>query len=42
MNQSVIAACIAGICITSHEFMKRKRRIVKVEGLGSVESWEFG
>jgi hypothetical protein len=41
-NQSVIAVCIAGICIACHEFMKRKRRKNNVEGLGSVESWEFG
>jgi hypothetical protein len=42
LNQSVFAVCFAGICIVSHELMKRKRRGSKVEGLGSVESWEFG
>ncbi|KAI0270050.1 hypothetical protein BC834DRAFT_864712 [Gloeopeniophorella convolvens] len=42
VNQSVIAACVAVICITAHELMKRKRRGKKVKGLGSVESWEFG
>jgi hypothetical protein len=42
LNQSVFAVCVAGICIISHELMKRKRRGRKVEGLGSVESWEFG
>ncbi|KAH9179383.1 hypothetical protein EDB89DRAFT_1901360, partial [Lactarius sanguifluus] len=26
VNQSVIAVCIAALCITSHELMKRKRR----------------
>ncbi|KAI0247633.1 hypothetical protein BJV78DRAFT_904502 [Lactifluus subvellereus] len=42
LNQSVFTVCIAGICIISHDIMKRKRRGNKVEGLGSVESWEFG
>ncbi|KAI0061410.1 hypothetical protein BV25DRAFT_1916791 [Artomyces pyxidatus] len=42
INQSVIAGCIVGILVTAHEFMKRKRRGRPVEGLGSVESWEFG
>ncbi|KAI0087845.1 hypothetical protein BDY19DRAFT_892588 [Irpex rosettiformis] len=43
INQSVIAVVIFAICITSHECMKRKRRGLHAqEGLGSVESWEFG
>lgn len=43
INQSVIAAVIFVVCITSHEHMKRKRRGKhQQEGLGSVESWQFG
>ena len=43
INQSVIAVAIFAICITSHEYMKRKRRgKYDKEGLGSVESWQFG
>ncbi|KAI0075096.1 hypothetical protein K474DRAFT_1600449 [Panus rudis PR-1116 ss-1] len=45
INQSVIAVGIFVVCITSHELMRRKRRGKKwknQEGLGSVESWEFG
>ncbi|KAH9002732.1 hypothetical protein EDB86DRAFT_3063264 [Lactarius hatsudake] len=42
VNQSVIAVCIAALCITSHELMKRKRRGNEPESHDSVESWEFG
>ncbi|KIJ64508.1 hypothetical protein HYDPIDRAFT_90493 [Hydnomerulius pinastri MD-312] len=43
INQSVIAIGLAAICITSHEVMKRRRRGPHPpEGLGSVESWQFG
>ncbi|KAI0697898.1 hypothetical protein BC835DRAFT_1336744 [Cytidiella melzeri] len=43
INQSVIAVVIFTICITSHDLMKRKRRgKERREGLGSVESWQFG
>ncbi|KAK7681546.1 hypothetical protein QCA50_015278 [Cerrena zonata] len=45
VNQSVIAVGIFVVCITSHELMRRKRRgkrYRKSEGLGSVETWEFG
>ncbi|KAH9159491.1 hypothetical protein EDB89DRAFT_2048781 [Lactarius sanguifluus] len=42
VNQSVIAVCIAALCITSHELMKRKRRGNEPETHDSVESWEFG
>ncbi|KAH9891938.1 DUF221-domain-containing protein [Cubamyces lactineus] len=44
INQSVVAGGIFLITITAHELMKRKRRGKRQhgEGLGSVESWEFG
>ncbi|TDL23258.1 hypothetical protein BD410DRAFT_769147 [Rickenella mellea] len=43
INQSVLAAVIATICVSSHEYMKRKRRGKgPFEKLGSVESWQFG
>ncbi|THH23170.1 hypothetical protein EUX98_g8009 [Antrodiella citrinella] len=47
INQSVIAACIFTLCITSHALMRRKRRgrgcsARKEDDLGSVETWEFG
>ncbi|KAJ3556206.1 hypothetical protein NM688_g2150 [Phlebia brevispora] len=45
INQSVIAAGLFVICVTSHEYMKRKRRGGRGYGkdeLGSVESWQFG
>ncbi|KAI0822219.1 DUF221-domain-containing protein [Trametes gibbosa] len=44
INQSVVAGAIFLITITAHELMKRKRRGKRHngEGLGSVESWEFG
>lgn len=42
VNQSVITVCIAVLCITSHELMKRKRRGNEPKSHGSVESWEFG
>ncbi|THH20111.1 hypothetical protein EW146_g1190 [Bondarzewia mesenterica] len=43
INQSVIAVCLGAVCITAHEIMKRKRRgRRRVDGLGSVETWEFG
>ncbi|KAH7885331.1 hypothetical protein F5I97DRAFT_1956518 [Phlebopus sp. FC_14] len=43
INQSVIAIGLAAICITSHEVLKRRRRGTHPqEGLGSVESWQFG
>lgn len=44
INQSVVAGVIFLITISAHEFMKRKRRgkVPTGEGLGSVESWEFG
>ncbi|KAG1745993.1 uncharacterized protein EDB91DRAFT_1120093 [Suillus paluster] len=44
INQSVIAVALAVVSVTSHEIMKRKRRgrHIQLEGLGSVESWEFG
>ncbi|KAI0346019.1 DUF221-domain-containing protein [Trametopsis cervina] len=43
INQSVIAAVICVVCLTSHELMKRRRRgKPEQKGLGSVESWEFG
>ncbi|KAL4246638.1 CSC1 family protein [Abortiporus biennis] len=45
INQSVVAVGILVIAISSHEYMRRKRRgdrWNKAEGLGSVESWQFG
>lgn len=43
INQSVLAGCIILICVTAHDFMRRKRRGKnREEPLGSVESWEFG
>ncbi|KAG1751153.1 hypothetical protein EDB19DRAFT_1675660 [Suillus lakei] len=44
VNQSVIAIALAAVSVTSHEIMKRRRRgpHTQLEGLGSVESWEFG
>ncbi|KAI0671009.1 DUF221-domain-containing protein [Trametes maxima] len=44
INQSVVAGGILLITVSAHEFMKRKRRGKRWnnEGLGSVESWEFG
>ncbi|KAG2153124.1 uncharacterized protein EDB93DRAFT_1136745 [Suillus bovinus] len=44
INQTVIAIVLAIVSVTSHEIMKRKRRgfRTQLEGLGSVESWEFG
>ncbi|KAH9846366.1 DUF221-domain-containing protein [Lenzites betulinus] len=44
INQSVVAGAIFLITISAHELMKRKRRGKRHdgEGLGSVESWEFG
>ncbi|KAG0700120.1 hypothetical protein DFH29DRAFT_933566 [Suillus ampliporus] len=44
IDQSIIAVVLAVVSVTSHEIMKRKRRgrHTQLEGLGSVESWEFG
>ncbi|KAG2338484.1 hypothetical protein BDR05DRAFT_969182 [Suillus weaverae] len=44
LNQSVITIALAVVSVTSHEIMKRRRRGLhtQLEGLGSVESWEFG
>ncbi|KAH7928412.1 hypothetical protein BV22DRAFT_207268 [Leucogyrophana mollusca] len=43
INQSVIAIGLTVLCVTSHEIMKRRRRgRSPPEGLGSVESWQFG
>ncbi|KAI0714066.1 hypothetical protein C8T65DRAFT_738952 [Cerioporus squamosus] len=44
INQSVVAGGILLVTISAHEFMRRKRRGKGPfkEGLGSVESWEFG
>ncbi|KAF9242543.1 hypothetical protein BU15DRAFT_86750 [Melanogaster broomeanus] len=43
INQSVIALGLTVICVASHEVMKRRRRgHHPAEGLGSVESWQFG
>ncbi|KAH9950604.1 DUF221-domain-containing protein [Amylocystis lapponica] len=43
INQSVIAGIILLVTTTWHETMKRKRRgLRRGEGLGSVESWQFG
>ncbi|KAF8835644.1 DUF221-domain-containing protein [Paxillus ammoniavirescens] len=43
INQSVIAVGLAVICITSYEVLKRRRRGPHPpQGLGSVESWQFG
>ncbi|OJA09613.1 hypothetical protein AZE42_01404 [Rhizopogon vesiculosus] len=44
INQSLIAIVLAVVSVTSHEIMKRKRRghHAQLEGLGSVESWQFG
>jgi hypothetical protein len=42
VNQSVITVCIAVLCVTSHELMKRKRRGNEPKSRGSVESWDFG
>ncbi|KAG2066463.1 DUF221-domain-containing protein [Suillus decipiens] len=44
INQSVIAIALVTVSVTSHEIMKRRRRRLHTqpEGLGSVESWEFG
>ncbi len=44
INQSVVAGGILLITISAHEFMRRKRRGKGPfkEGLGSVETWEFG
>lgn len=44
VNQSVITIVVAVISVTSHEILKRRRRGLHIqpEGLGSVESWEFG
>ncbi|KAG2129484.1 hypothetical protein DEU56DRAFT_817317 [Suillus clintonianus] len=44
INQSAIAVALVAVSVTSHEIMKRKRRGLhtQLEGLGSVESWEFG
>jgi hypothetical protein len=42
INQSVLTVCIAVLCITSHELMKRKRRGNEPKSYDGVESWEFG
>ena len=44
INQSVVAGAIFLITISSHEYMRRKRRGKPPypEPLGSVETWEFG
>ncbi|OAX42854.1 DUF221-domain-containing protein [Rhizopogon vinicolor AM-OR11-026] len=44
VNQSLIAIVLAVVSVTSHEIMKRKRRghHAQLEGLRSVESWQFG
>lgn len=45
INQSVMALGLTLICITGHEYMKRKRRgkhAAHSDALGSRESWEFG
>ncbi|CDO75297.1 hypothetical protein BN946_scf184654.g5 [Trametes cinnabarina] len=44
INQSVVAGVIILITVSAHEVMKRKRRGKSPhgEGLGSIESWEFG
>ncbi|EPQ54451.1 hypothetical protein GLOTRDRAFT_121604 [Gloeophyllum trabeum ATCC 11539] len=44
VNQSVVGVGLLVVCVSAHEFMKRKRRGNHrgEEGLGSVESWEFG
>ncbi|KAG1906688.1 uncharacterized protein F5891DRAFT_476392 [Suillus fuscotomentosus] len=44
VNQSVITIVVAVMSVMSHEILKRRRRGLHIqpEGLGSVESWEFG
>lgn len=46
VNQTVVAGVIFALGTTSFEIMKRARRLKKEkrakEGMGSVESWEFG
>ncbi|KAI6128844.1 hypothetical protein EV401DRAFT_1930665 [Pisolithus croceorrhizus] len=43
IDESIIAVGLAVICITSHEVIKRRRRGTHPpDGLGSVESWQFG
>ncbi|KAI8986240.1 DUF221-domain-containing protein [Trametes punicea] len=44
INQSVVAGVIILITVSAHEIMKRRRRGRRQhgQGLGSVESWEFG
>lgn len=43
IDQSIIAAGLAVICVASHEVLKRRRRGTHPpDGLGSVESWQFG
>ncbi|KAL4081093.1 hypothetical protein J3A83DRAFT_4204650 [Scleroderma citrinum] len=43
IDQSVIAIGITLVCVASYEVMKRRRRGPHPpEGLGSVESWQFG
>ncbi|KAI0036449.1 hypothetical protein K488DRAFT_41147 [Vararia minispora EC-137] len=43
INQSVITGGLIVICLAGPWFMKVKRRgLKKMEGLGSIESWEFG
>lgn len=43
INQSVIAVGITVLCVGCYEVMKRRRRGPHPpEGLGSVESWQFG
>lgn len=52
-NQTIAAVCIGTFCLTTFELMRRKRRKTKAykaalkdgtvnEGIGSVESWEWG
>lgn len=53
LTETYLALAIAGICTTSFELMRRRRRKTKgyeqdlasgrsEKELGSVESWEFG
>jgi hypothetical protein len=44
VNQAIAAGVVVTLAFGGHELMKRQRRgnHVPAQGLGSVETWEFG
>jgi hypothetical protein len=44
INQAAVAGIVAVLCFGGQELLKRRRRgkVMPGNGLGSVESWEFG